>query len=114
MPDRKTKKRTAPISYRPPESLREEFTARVEQSGLTISAFITKAIFNTLPSRQSRRPALEQKLLAKLLNEAAKIHQDLQRVDSQYDDDIREQISVAIDELTVIRAALLKAMGRQP
>lgn len=114
MPDSKTKKRVSPISYRPPESLREEFTARVEQSGLSISAFITKAIFNTIPSRQSRRPVLEEKLLAKLLNEAAKIHQDLQQVDVYDDEAVREQISVAIDELTVIRAALLKAMGRQP
>jgi len=114
MPDHKVKKRAAPISYRPPESLREEFTARVEQSGLSISAFITKAIFNTVPSRQSRRPALEEKLLAKLLHEAAQIHHDLQKIDVFDDDAVREQIGVAIDELTIIRAALLKAMGRQP
>ena len=40
-----TKKRPSPISYRPPESLREAFKARVEQSGLSQSGFITKAVF---------------------------------------------------------------------
>jgi len=114
MPDKKHNKREAPISYRPPKELREEFAARVEKSGLSTSAFITKAIFNAVPSRQSRRPALEQKLLAKLLNEAVKIHGDLQHIDGAYDDDAAAQIETATDALIEIRAALLKAMGRNP
>ena len=57
MPDSTNRKREAPISYRPPKGLREEFHARVEKSGLSTSAFITKAVFATDPPRQSRRPA---------------------------------------------------------
>jgi len=114
MPNGMNKKRVAPISYRPPQSLREEFSARVEKSGLSICGFITHSIFNTPPPRQSRRPPIEQKLLAKLLNEAAKIHGDLQRVDSIDHEDILVQIEAATEELTIIRTALLKAMGRNP
>ncbi len=71
MSDRKDKKRDAPISYRPPKDLQAEFLARVEKSGLSTSAFITKAVFSQAPYRQSRRPVPEQKLLARLLGEAA-------------------------------------------
>ena len=51
------KKREAPISYRPPAALREEFHSRVEKSGLSASAFITKSVFGNDAPRQSRRPA---------------------------------------------------------
>jgi len=44
MTDKNRKKREAPISYRPPAALREEFFARVEKSGLSASGFITKSI----------------------------------------------------------------------
>ena len=114
MPNGRKKKRAAPISYRPPKGLREEFAERVQKSGLSTSAFITKSIFDVAPSRQSRRPPLEQKLLAKLLSEAARIHGDLQQLSSGESEDIQAQIETATDELTVIRTVLLKAMGRNP
>ncbi|MBT3039199.1 MAG: hypothetical protein KME37_09725 [Candidatus Thiodiazotropha sp. (ex Codakia orbicularis)] len=114
MPTKKDKKREAPISYRPPAHLREEFSARVERSGLSTSAFITQAIFGGTPSRRSRRPPVEQKLLAHLLSEAAKIHSELERIDYENSKALQAQIETAVEELTVIRAALLKAMGRQP
>ena len=114
MPTRKDHKRPAPISYRPPVSLREEFAARVEKSGLSTCAYITRAVFNVSPSRQYRRPPLEQKLLARLLCEAAKIHADLEQINSLDGDDSDRQIETATETLIEIRAALLKAMGRNP
>ena len=87
---------------------------RVQKSGLSTCAFITKAIFDTAPPRQSRRPPLETKLLARLLAEAAKIHGDLQQVSTLDHEDIQVQIETATEELTIIRAALLKAIGRNP
>lgn len=114
MKDRKDKKREAPISYRPPKDLRDEFHLRVQKSGLSTTAFITKAVFNQIPSRQSRRPSIEEKLLAKLLFEAAKIHGDLQQIDAADDNEICKQIETATNALTEIRAALLKGMGRNP
>lgn len=114
MPDRKDRKRKAPISYRPPKDLRAEFDARVEKSGLSTSAFITKAIFKMEPSPQSRRPALETKLLAKLLAQAAEIKQELHDVSTSGGEGNLLLLEKAADELTEIRAALLKAMGRTP
>ncbi len=114
MPDRTNRKREAPISYRPPKSLRGEFRARVEKSGLSTSAFITKAVFATDPPRQSRRPSMEAELLARLLAQAAEIRDELHEISLTGSDDNEPVIEAAFDELTEIRAALLKAMGRNP
>ena len=112
MSDRKDKKREAPISYRPPKDLRDEFHSRVQKSGLSTTAFITKAVFNEAPSRQSRRPSIEEKLLARLLNEAVKIRQELGEFGE--DQNNTPLIEDAVQALTEIRAALLKGMGRNP
>jgi hypothetical protein len=109
-------KRPAPISYRPPATLRDEFDLRVSKSGLSISAYITKCVFNQAPPRQSKRPAAEYKLLAKLLGEAAKIHDDLLAIKQSQTMDNEDQaiFEAALNDLTEIRAAILKSMGRQP
>ena len=114
MPDRKNTKREAPISYRPPRGLREQFHSRVEKSGLSTSAFITKAVFATDPPRQSRRPSMEAELLARLLAQAAKIRDELHEISLTGSDDKAPVIEAAFGELTEIRAALLKASGRKP
>ena len=114
MPDRKKTKREAPISYRPPKGLRDEFHARVEKSGLSTSAFITKAVFATDPPRQSRRPSMEAELLAQLLAQAAKIRDELHQISLAGTDDNTPVIEAAFDELTEIRAALIKSSGRAP
>lgn len=71
------KKRAAPISYRPPEILREEFQQRVEKSGLSVNAFITQAVFGAPAPRQARRPPLEKQDIARLLCEAARLRAQL-------------------------------------
>jgi hypothetical protein len=115
MPDKERKKREAPISYRPPSELREEFFARVQKSGLSTSAFLTKAVFGQGPTRQSRRPAIEQQLLARLLVQAAVLRDRLHDIEAaQEGGDNALLIAQAVEELTVIRAALLKAMQRAP
>lgn len=109
-------KRPAPISYRPPVDLEDEFNSRVEKSGLSISAYLTKCVFGQAPPRQSKRPAASQKLLAKLLGQAAKIHEDLQviRRTPELAPDDQELFEEACKDLSEIRAAILKNMGRQP
>lgn len=110
------KKKEPPISYRPPKDLRAEFYARVERSGLSTNAFITKAIFNTTTPRQTRRPPIEKQILARLLAQSARICDRLNEIAQTGDDDSRNTliIEAAFDELTAIRAALLQAMGRKP
>jgi hypothetical protein len=108
------KKREAPISYRPPKGLRDEFYLRVKKSGLSTSAFLTNAVFSHDTPRQSRRPRIEEKMLAKLLNEAVKIHHQLHEISQAGSDNNTLLMEEAVDALTEIRAALLKSMGRNP
>lgn len=116
MPDRNDKKRAAPISYRPPTSLRAELYARQLKSGLSMNAFITKAIFDAPVPRQSRRPRVEAGELAKLLNQAARIRKRLDEISTGSDDDpANGELNTAVqEELATLRTALLKAMGRAP
>ncbi len=88
--------------------------SRVQKSGLSTSAFITKSVFATDPPRQSRRPSIEAELLARLLGQAAKIRDELYQISRTGSDDNAPVIEAAFDELTEIRAALLKASGRKP
>jgi hypothetical protein len=106
-------KREAPISYRPPAHLREQFRARVEKSGLSVNAYITKAVFDAAPPRQSRRPALAQQDLARLLAETAALRARLDAVpvDGARDALLHEE---AVRSLHDIRLLLMQAMGRAP
>ena len=109
MPDKKTKKRASPISYRPPKELREEFHARVQSSGLPINAFLTEAVFG----RNRHRPA-ELEKLAVILAKAAQISDQLHEISLAGADNSALLIEVACDDLTEIRAAILKLAARQP
>ncbi len=107
------KKRDAPISYRPPEALREEFRSRVEKSGLSANAFITQAIFESAVPRQARRAPIEQQQIARLLSETARLHDCLREL-SQSDVTDPALLEGAVRDLQDIRAALLSALGRRP
>ena len=109
MPDKKTKKRTAPISYRPPKELRQEFHARVESSGLSINAFLTEAVFG----RNRHRPA-ELEKLAVILAKTAQISDQLHEISLAGTVNSALPIEAACDDLTEIRAAILKLAARQP
>lgn len=112
--------RESPISYRPPKALRDEFHARVERSGLSVSAFITQAIFDAPPPRSARRPAAGQGDIARLLAETALVGDQLRalRIAAAATDGDDPQQEAALDEaltaLREIRAACLIALGRTP
>ncbi len=67
------KKRAAPISYRPPVALRDEFYERVVRSGLSVSAFITRSIFQRDPPRSIRRASPQERDLVRVLAQLAAI-----------------------------------------
>ncbi|WP_457811902.1 hypothetical protein [Sinorhizobium meliloti] len=106
------RKREAPISYRPPEDLREEFRARALKSGLSVNAFITASIFGSPAPRQARRPAVEQRDLARLLAETARVSAQLQALAGAGHDPAA--LDAALRDLREIRAACLVALGRSP
>lgn len=116
MPDREKNKRAAPISYRPPKELRAEFRARQRRSGLSVNAFITKAIFDAPAPRRRRRPPVVHGELARLLGLAARIHERLDEIAPDEDPDCApsETLQEVRDELAAIRASLMDAIGRRP
>ena len=78
MTEKTDKKRDAPVSYRPPAELRDEFRRRVETSGLSANAYITTAPSSTAAiPRGTRRPAVEKQMLAQLLGRSAAIRDAL-------------------------------------
>lgn len=107
MPDKTAHRRDAPISYRPPKALREEFYRRLEDSGLSMNAFITKGVL----SSKSPRAQNERLLLARLLQDAGRIADRLHEIRSGED---APALKSALDDLAHIRAALLLLMGRRP
>ena len=104
-----TKKRAAPISYRPPKDREDEFDARVAASGLSINGFLNDCVFG----KNRRRPG-EVKALALLLGRAAHIRDHLHEISLGASDEEACIIKAAMDELTEIRAALLILMRRRP
>jgi len=112
MPDKTRKKREAPISYRPPAGLREEFYARVQKSGLSASGFITQSCLGDDAPRQSRRPPLEAQLLAKLLAEATAIREQVHDASLSGGDPL--VLEQAVEALREIRNVLLTSAGRKP
>lgn len=109
------KKRDAPISYRPPEKLRDEFHARAQNSGLSVNAFITAAIFGQQAPRARRESPLDQRMAVLLLSQAARIADRLDEQERKpFDAGCQAVIAECRDELTSIRTCLMIATGREP
>lgn len=115
MTEQRKKKRAAPISFRPPEGMREEFRARVQNSGLSVNAYITAAVFGQAAPRAPRPPPLDQKMVAKLLSQAARISDRLE-IGVQRSSDAEDALSLqeCRAELAEIRSCLMLALGRTP
>lgn len=105
------KKREAPISYRPPAKLRDEFELRVRNSGLSLNGFITRAVFAGEAPRARRKPPVEQADLAVLMALAASI---ADRLADQPEEAGGAALSSCHDELVLIRTCLMQIMGRDP
>lgn len=110
------KKREAPISYRPPALLRDEFFRRVEASGVSANSYITRALFGAAAPRATRTPRVEKEMLALLLARSAAIRDALDEAVHRTPDDASasDAMKAACEELTVIRTALMKMMERAP
>ena len=114
MTEKPDRKRDAPISYRPPADLAAEFRRRVEASGLPVSAYITRAVFGAAIPRGTRRPPVEKQMLAQLLTRSAAIRDALDNASRVGGAGAADAMKTASEELTVIRAALMKMMEREP
>jgi len=115
MTEKPDRKRDAPISYRPPADLADEFRRRVEASGLPVNAYITRAIFNAAIPRGTRHTPAEKELLAHLLGRSGAIRDALDNATRVSGEDARTAaVEAAYAELKIISAALMKMMERTP
>ena len=108
--------REAPFSYRPPAGKGDELRADLKARGLSFNALVTSLIFGQSLPRATRTPPVEKEMLASLLARSAAIRDALDEAAHRTPDDASasEAIRAACDELTVIRAALMKMMERAP
>ncbi|MGO4809414.1 hypothetical protein AB4156_07405 [Cupriavidus sp. 2MCAB6] len=115
MPDKPKKHREAPISYRPPQGLAAEFRARVRDSGMSINAFITAAVFGHQPLRAARRSPLDDKTAATLLAQVARINDRLNEVASREPpaDKTMPVLAECNEALAEIRTCLMLVLGRK-
>lgn len=109
---RPKKKRAAPVSYRPPERLSDEFRARVQNSGLSINAFITAAVFGKAAPRSKKTAPLDQKMAALLLSQAARINDRLLQNANPDHPSHSVILEECRGELAEIRTCLLEVLGR--
>lgn len=116
MSDKTKNRRKPPISYRPPEALREEFYVRADKSGLSISGFITACVFGQDASRSRRKPSVERRELVQLLATCAAIRDQLSRLEDIAGDssESRAAFEDMHRQLGEMRAACFKALGRTP
>lgn len=93
--------------------MRDEFRARVRESGLSISGFITRAVFGMKAPRTRPRPALREEMAAQLLSQAARLA-DLLGHAPPGSPAHAALLQDARAELVEIRAVLLALLGREP
>lgn len=96
-------RRRGKTSYRPPKDFEAEFYAAVTQSGLSTNAFITNAA--KLFIHGNHKNQATQIKLAQLLRQGAQIKADALAAGHSSD--------ALIEELRMIRTALMRLMGRQ-
>jgi len=114
MTEKTDKTRESPISYRPPADLAGEFRRRVEQSGLSVNAYITRAVFNAPIPRGVRTLPAEKQMLAELLARSGAIHDTLDkalRIDGD-NPDTAVAVRAGVAELEIIAAGILKLLER--
>ena len=108
------KKREAPISYRPPTGLSGAFRERVLHSGLSINAYITQSVFGQAAGRAQRVMPVDQKMVAQLLSQSARISDRLETVSQHHPASHETLLEECRSELAEIRTCLMVVLGRSP
>ncbi|NBA97066.1 hypothetical protein GUY40_19320 [Pseudomonas sp. R5(2019)] len=87
---------------------------RVMNSGQSINAFITEAVFGQALQRARPISSLERKLVAMLLSQAARINDRLEQAcGASEEGDHSHLLQECRDELAEIRSYLMLALGRE-
>ena len=116
------KQREHPITWRPPEKLRNEFYRLAKASGLSTNAFITKAVFYTYhpPGQDGKapntKPRIDPKDAARLLEHIGKIGSNINQIAKHANAGkyMVNSVEAACTDIIEMRAAVLEFLGKKP
>lgn len=109
-----TVKRTPPFSIRLSKDERAEIERRATAAGLTIGGYCKSIIFNSPPSRRSRRPPVDKIELARLLGEIGRLGNNLNQIARKLNAESLIEIpelESALKDLAILRASVVMALG---
>lgn len=111
-----TRRRTKIYSVRLDPAEQERAAAIRERTGLSLSALIRRALFDTPLPRAARRPTVNHKAAAQVLAELGKIGSNLNQAQKHINAghpqwNVWEQAARAVIEM---RTACMQALGREP
>jgi len=105
------------VTIRVTSDEKASLTAKASRAGLTLASYSRQTLINVAPPRQSRRPSVEAKAVAKLLAETGRIGGNVNQIARKLNAG-NSADSAAIAEIAgaiiVMRDNLLIALGRAP
>lgn len=110
-----TRVRNQHLTIRLSPEERAAINQAADRSGLTPGSYARQAVLGAPAPRQVRRPPVERRELARLLGELGHIGSNLNqiaRVANIRDDVDPVRLDAMLAELTAVRAAILRALGR--
>jgi len=88
-----------------------------DRAGLVVGSYARQTLLGAPSPRQVRRPPVEKRELARLLGELGKIGGNLNQIARSLNTGVlvyEVEIDTALNGLVEVRAAILKALGREP
>lgn len=105
------------IAVRCTEADREKITAKANDAGLSVGAFLRATALGSAGPRAVKKPRVEREQLARLLGEIGKlgsnVNQIARRVNTTGDRPGAQELDEMRTDIAVMRAALMKALGRE-
>lgn len=94
-------------------------TAAAERAGLTVGSYVRQVLLTAPPPRQVRRPAVERTALAQLLAAIGRVGGNINQLAHAVNAGrLRVPASGTLEraqaDISDIRAALMRALGREP
>jgi len=112
-----TRHRTNHLKLRLTDDERSTLDAAAERAGLSLSGWARSTLLSAPPVRQARRPPVERAELARLLGQLGKIGgnvNQIARVLNGGGEADPPALAGLRDDIAVMRAAIMGALGREP
>jgi hypothetical protein len=109
--------RTRIMPVRLSDDERAAVEEKAEKAGLALSSYARQALLGAATPRQVRRPPVERKELARLLGEVGKIGSNLNQLTKAVNTGVLVydgELEAALAGVLEARAAILRALGREP